>query len=1013
MNKFNFFLLVLCSALFPLLSEAQTKVTKERVEVSIESSVRSQVEAGKQSRTSIEHKMSSQLLELRAQHNANGGSLQHPKGITTQAVGQKSAAQVDLNDHVHLYLYIPKDQPVDAVVKQLEAKGIIISASNKDVPIIQVWATVPELERIAVMPEVRTIDLVIAPVHSAGPTLSEGVSRMHSDVAQTVMGANGSGIKVGVMSDDCGTSENLVAPRVVNGELTFNPVIIDDSWGGTRTHEGLAMMEIVQDVAPQAQLYYATAFTGYTNFVTNVQNLANAGCKVITDDIIYLAEPVFEDGALSAKIDAVATGQGVIYTSASTNAAGFTWTGTYTPHATLQNIGNTAGGPYNVCDFTGTTFQNQVTVGGGGATVTLHWDDQFGTSRNDYDLFVVNSTNTITVWSSTSTQNDGSPGNPFEFVNINIPGTYNIIIRRTSTSVGDPNPNARLKLSCWQVGMSIVNPIGSTFGHPTATNAIGCGAIDAQVNNYTNIEGFSSQGPAKIINFAGGLVGGNRPVAVQRLKPDVASMDGVSTSVPGFGNFHGTSAAAPHAAGIAAQLASLNPSITAAAAQAAIRNGCIDYGAAGADNVFGAGRTDAFRTIALYRASISPSTYVANFTTPGTPIPDFPGLAVTSTLNLAPPCSNISPSSIYVSVTVDGHNKTGDLIYTLKSPDNTTITLMNRPVSGAGNGTGKNPNVVLGDNAVNPIQTANPAGSEEVGFYVPANAISTAGGFGSHGLGGTWTLTASDNAGGNSGTLKDWGIYATEGAATPPNLTITWSPQFIYPNDHSLRNITVTNSLSGGCSPSVVLQSITSNEPDAGTGGGDVANDIQGASFGTNDLAFQLRSECSPDAPNGKGRYYTIDYHISDVGGVQRDTMFAIPVLCSPGRVDPFTTVAAGVGSVTLDVAPSPNPLITTSTIQYTIAGGPAASMLLVLSNNLGKWVRNLDFGPKAPGTYTITFDGNAADGSQLPNGVYAYQLTVGAPYNSLNTGVVIINRGGGGGGGGGAAAKSGSSPGN
>jgi subtilisin-like proprotein convertase family protein len=489
------------------------------------------------------------------------------------------------------------------------------------------------------------------------------------------------------------------------------------------------------------------------------------------------------------------------------------------------------------------------------------------------------------------------------------------------------------------------------------------------------------------VNFGGGLVGGNRPTATI-IKPDVASMDGVSTSVPGFAPFYGTSAAAPQCAGVAAQLIGLYPSITSAAAQAAIKAGCIDYGAAGQDNVYGYGRTDAFRTISLYRNSIDPNHYVANYTTPSAAIPDNSAGGVNSTLSLSPPCNQITPSSIYVSVTVDAHTKIGDLIYTLKSPDNTSIVLVNRPVSGAGNATSKNPNIIFGDAASNAAQTTNTGGLEEVGFYVPANAI-TSGGFGSHGLGGTWTLNVSDNAATNTGTLKDWGIYAVEGAPTPPNLTISWNPPFLPNGDHTLRNITVANSLSGGCSPNVVLQSITSNEPDAGTGGGDVPSDIQGASLGTNDLAFQLRAECSPDAPYGHGRYYTVDYRITDVGGYQRDTLFAIPVICSPGRVDPSADVS--YPGLSLDVAPSPNPLIGTSAIHYTIPAPSTVPVLLNVSNNLGKWVYSMDYGNKAPGTYTINWNSTVADGTMLPGGVYVYQLSVGAPYNALKTGVVII----------------------
>jgi hypothetical protein len=61
-----------------------------------------------------------------------------------------------------------------------------------------------------------------------------------------------------------------------------------------------------------------------------------------------------------------------------------------------------------------------------------------------------------------------------------------------------------------------------------------------------------------------------------------------------------------------------------------------------------------------------------------------------------------------------------------------------------------------------------------------------------------------------------------------------------------------------------VLTSITSNEPDNGLGDGDFPNDIQGASFGTPDTHFQLRSERSG---TGSGRTYTALCTAADASG--------------------------------------------------------------------------------------------------------------------------------------------------
>ncbi|MEP7234736.1 MAG: S8 family serine peptidase, partial [Ignavibacteriota bacterium] len=753
-----------------------------------------------------------------------------------------------------------------------------------------------------------------------------------------------------------------------------------------------------QDVAPSAQIYFATASTGEGQFATNIASLAAAGCKVITDDVIYFDEPVFEDGIVAQQVNSVASVNNVVYTSSSTNVGNSNYFGIYNPLAG-QNVGNTGGG-FNVHNYGAGSFLNAFTFPANRTLFfVLTWDDPYGASGNDFDLYIVNQANNATFGSSTSIQNGTQ--NPNEIVGLSTGGApvpCNIVIVRTGTSVGDPNPNPRFKLAIFQgVPMQFGTTASSTWGHACATGALGCGAIGSNrtsaigsENNYNTIEAFSAQGPVLMTQFGVGLVGGSRPILSTRLKPDVASFDGVTTSVGGFAPFYGTSASAPHVAGLAAQVISTLPGLTSAQYRTIIENGCTDYGAAGADNVYGYGRTDAFRTLALARAAAAPNTYVAGFLAPGTAITDNNGTGITSSLSLSPPCSNITPSSIYVSVSVEGHNKTGDLIYTLKSPDNTSITLMNRPVSAGGNATGKNPNVVFGDAASTSIQTANPAGAEEVGFFIPANLISTAGGFGSHPLGGSWQLTVSDNAAGNVGTLKEWGIFAVQGAAVAPHVNISWNPPFIYSGDHTLRNIAFSNSLTGGCTPSIVLQSVTSNEPDAGTGGGDIAGDIQGAITGANTLNFQLRSECSPDAPYGKGRYYTVTYHITDAGGYQRDTVIVIPVLCVPGRVDPSTDVP--YAGLSLDVAPSPNPLTATSAIGYTIPGPSSASVLLTVCNNVGKWVNNLDYGTKTAGFHNLNWSGTAADGSPLPNGVYSYQIKVGAPYNALKTGVVIVN---------------------
>jgi hypothetical protein len=216
-----------------------------------------------------------------------------------------------------------------ALRTRLEAKGLINAVAHGTA--VSGKAPVSALSDMATTSGLKFLRPTLAMARK-NPIISQGVQSLRADRARRESGASGKGIRVGVLSDsyDCapgafepGAPFTRAAQDKANGDLPDDVLVLKDLASAPSSDcsdEGRAMMQLIHDVAPGSPLAFYTAFESQEDFAAGIRALAAAGSKVIVDDIIYFAEPMFEDGIISQAVDDVYR-DGVAYFSSAGNDA--------------------------------------------------------------------------------------------------------------------------------------------------------------------------------------------------------------------------------------------------------------------------------------------------------------------------------------------------------------------------------------------------------------------------------------------------------------------------------------------------------------------------------------------------------------------------------------------------------------------------------------------------------------------------------------------------------------------
>jgi subtilisin family serine protease len=521
-----------------------------------------------------------------------------PQSDVTHRLTRKLPALRASNGYVSISAY---GDDLASLRAQLTAKGLLNGKVHSTA--VSGKAPVAALGDMSKTSGLKFLRPTLAMARGRGAVVSQGDRSLRADRARRESGVNGRGIRVGVLSDsyDCapgafedGAPFTRAAEDVANGDLPRDVLVLKDlapAPSDDCSDEGRAMMQLIHDVAPGSPLAFYTAFESQEDFAAGIRALAEAGSQVIVDDIIYFAEPMFEDGVIAQAVDDVHH-DGVAYFSSAGNDA----RQSYESRFRLSTEAGISGPRHDFAAGRAVDGLQTTTASAGSATLlSVQWD-QPSLSANGRR----GAQSDIDVWLYDAN------GEPFEIctddpnqVVCQIPGfdanidgdavetpiMVNFSDEDLEVQVGielfeGPAPNY-VKYVWFDLDAGVFSvdeydtASGTVYGHANAAGAEAVGAAAwYQTEEWGSplrpqcipacLNSFSSAGGSPVFI---GKNGRRLPFPAVRLKPGVTGPDGGNTSffffdldfeVPGTSepdgipNFFGTSASAPHVAAVAA-----------------------------------------------------------------------------------------------------------------------------------------------------------------------------------------------------------------------------------------------------------------------------------------------------------------------------------------------------------------------------------------------------------------------------------------------------------------------------
>ncbi len=510
-------------------------------------------------------------------------------------------AHTDLSDHVlrEAVAALERGEPVDPVDgprtrgNQIRAEvvhslgiraaddlirsvgGSVIGSAGDS--LVEAWIPFDQVEGLEQRPGVTSVRDVVS---GAVPPVTNAISGTAGVEAVTKTGAatwhnagyTGAGVKIGIIDYFDATAWNLArsAGEVPSpaGTFCWNGGDCAGSFWSAGSRHGVAVAEVIHDIAPGAALYLATTGGSASDIRAAVDWLASNGVRIISR-------------SLGSSFDGPGDGSGppndVVTYAASKGITWFNSAGNY------AGAGSTVGGywrgSWNDSDGDGWldfAAGDELLSFGCDFLFGLRWND-WGSSRTDYDAYIYEDAGG-TILERTFTSDQTAGADPIERLvcdgsGQSPPDRDYLAIRLYKPGAGTTGDtlefltNGRLGVEYWS------NPFSATQPFSDSRDVISVGAVGD--NPYgTTIAPYSSQGPTND----------------GRIKPDLSAVTCTTSFTYSPGCFNGTSASTPAVAATAAlalqRWATTSPTDLR---RWLVSSAVADRGSTGPDSSYGAG----------------------------------------------------------------------------------------------------------------------------------------------------------------------------------------------------------------------------------------------------------------------------------------------------------------------------------------------------------------------------------------------------------------------------------------